>query len=53
MRSLWAKQAGFPVSHRIHPVLTRAADEICGTLARVIAYLLALAFMGTRMCHAL
>jgi hypothetical protein len=46
MRSLWTNQTGFPVSLRIHPVLTSAADEICGTLARLIAYVLALAFIG-------
>jgi hypothetical protein len=34
------------LSHRIHPILSSAADEICGTLARVIAYVLALALLG-------
>jgi len=46
MRLLWADRAGFPLSHRIHPILSSAADEICGTLARVIAYVLALALLG-------
>ena len=34
------------MSRRIHPVLTSAADEVCGTLARVIAYVMALALIG-------
>jgi hypothetical protein len=34
------------LSHRFHPILSSAADEICGTLARVIAYVLALALLG-------
>ena len=34
------------LSRRIHPVLSSAADEVCGTLARLIAYVLALAFVG-------
>jgi len=46
MRPLWAGRPGFPLSHRIHPILSSAADEICGTLARVIAYVLALALLG-------
>jgi hypothetical protein len=46
MRSLWADQAGIPLSRRIHPILSRAADEVCGTLAQVIAYVMALALLG-------
>jgi len=46
MRPLWADRAGFPLSHRFHPILSSAVDEICGTLARVIAYILALALLG-------
>ena len=46
MRSLWADQAAIPLSQRIHPILSRAADEVCGTLARVIAYVMALALLG-------
>jgi hypothetical protein len=46
MRSLWADRAGMSLSRRIHPVLHNAADEVCGTLARLIAYLLALVFLG-------
>jgi hypothetical protein len=46
MRPLWADRAGFSLSHRFHPILSSAADEICGTLARVIAYVLALALLG-------
>jgi hypothetical protein len=33
-------------SPRIHPVLTSSADEICGTLARLIAYLMVLALIA-------
>lgn len=46
MRSLWADRAGTSLSRRIHPILSRAADEVCGTLARVIAYVMALALLG-------
>jgi hypothetical protein len=46
MRSLWVDQAAIPLSRRVHPILTRAADEVCGTLARVIAYVMALALLG-------
>lgn len=46
MRSLWTDRAGMSYSQRIHPVLTSAADEVCGTLARVIAYVMALALLG-------
>jgi hypothetical protein len=46
MRSLWADRVGMSSSRRIHLVLGNAADEICGTLARVIAYVLALVFVG-------
>lgn len=46
MRSLWADQAGISLSQQIHPVLTSAADEVCGTLAWVTAYVMALALLG-------
>lgn len=46
MRALWADRAGISLSRRIHPILSRAADEVCGTLARVIAYVMALALLG-------
>ena len=46
MRSLWADRAGISLSRRIHPILTGAADEVCGTLARMIAYVMALALLG-------
>jgi len=46
MRSLWADWAGISLSRRIHPVLISAADEVCGTLARVTAYVLVLALLG-------
>ena len=31
---------------RIHPALTSSADEICGTLARLIAYVMVLALIA-------
>jgi hypothetical protein len=37
---------------RIHPLLTRFADECCGTLARLLAYVgvrVLLAIVGTRL----
>jgi hypothetical protein len=34
------------MSRGIHPALTSAADEVCGTLARVIAYVMTLALIG-------
>ena len=46
MRSLWADRAGIPLSRRIHPILSSAADEVCGTLAWVIAYVMALALLS-------
>jgi len=46
MHSLWADRAGISLSRRIHPILTSAADEVCGTLARLIAYVMALALLG-------
>jgi hypothetical protein len=42
-------QADPAISHyttRIHPALTSFADEICGTLARLVAYLLTLALLA-------
>ena len=46
MHSLRADRAGISLSRRIHPILTSAADEVCGTLARLIAYVMALALLG-------
>ena len=46
MRWLWPDRAGIFLSRRIYPVLISAADEVCGTLARVTAYVLALALLG-------
>jgi hypothetical protein len=46
MHSLWPDRAGISLSRRIHPILTSAADEVCGTLAWVIAYVMALALLG-------
>ncbi len=36
---------------RIHPALTSLADEVCGTLARLIAYVGALALLGIVGVH--
>jgi hypothetical protein len=46
MRSFWADPAGFSFSRRIHPALTSAAGELRATLARLIAYVLALALLA-------
>jgi hypothetical protein len=54
MRSFWAHPAN---SHyttyatRIHPALTSFADEVCGTLARLIAYVGALALLAILGIH--
>jgi hypothetical protein len=46
MRSFPADPATFHYTTRIHPALTSLADEICGTLARLVAYLLTLALLA-------
>ncbi len=46
MPSLWADPAGNSASSRIHAALVRAADEVCATLARLIAYVLTLAMLA-------
>jgi len=46
MHSLWTDRAGISLSRRIYPILTGAADEVCGTLAWLIAYVMALALLG-------
>jgi hypothetical protein len=54
MRSIWATRANphYPVySSRIHPALTSFADECCGTLARLIAYVGALVLLAIVGIH--
>jgi hypothetical protein len=46
MRSFWADPAGFSFSQRMYPVLTSFADEVCATLARLMAYLMILALLA-------
>jgi hypothetical protein len=46
MRSLWATPANSHYTARIHPALTSFADEVCGTLARLIAYVGTLALLA-------
>jgi hypothetical protein len=46
MRSFWADPAGFSFSQRMYPVLTNFADEVCATLARLMAYLMILALLA-------
>jgi hypothetical protein len=46
MHSLSAGPANFHYTTRIHPALTSFADEVCGTLARRLAYLMTLALLA-------
>ena len=46
MHSFEAAAADSHYTARIHPALTRFADETCGTLARLIAYLCTLALIA-------
>ena len=46
MHSFEADPANSPYRSRIHPALTSFADEACGTLARLIAYLGTLALIA-------
>jgi hypothetical protein len=46
MRSFWADPAGLSFQRHIHPVLMSAVDELRATLARLIAYVLALALLA-------
>jgi hypothetical protein len=50
MRSFWAPRAD-PYSAGIHPALTSLADEVCGTLARLIAYVGTLALLAILGIH--
>jgi hypothetical protein len=51
MRSFWATRAYPSYPARIHPALTSFADECCGMLARVIAYVGALALLAILGIH--
>jgi hypothetical protein len=46
MHSFPARTANFQYRARIHPALASFLDEVCGTLARLCAYLMALALMA-------
>jgi hypothetical protein len=51
MRSFWAVRANPSYSTRIHPALTSFADECCGTLARLLAYVGTLALLAILGLH--
>jgi hypothetical protein len=51
MRSNWAIRANPSYPNRIYPALTSFADECCGTLARLIAYVGALALLAIFGVH--
>jgi hypothetical protein len=53
MRLFRAIPANRSYSTRIHPALTSLADEVCGTLAHLIAYVGALALLGILGIHLL
>ena len=46
MHSFPAAAANSHYTTRIHPTLTSIVDEVCGTLARLIAYLMTLALIA-------
>jgi len=46
MHSFSAPAANFHHTTRIHPALTSVADEVCGTLARLFAYVMTLALLA-------
>jgi hypothetical protein len=46
MYSFAARTADSPYRARIHPALTAFVDEVCGTMARLCAYLMVLALMA-------
>src|SRR6266700_6367093 len=46
MHAFSAVRANFHYTSRIHPALTSFADEICGTLARLVAYLMTLTLLA-------
>jgi hypothetical protein len=45
MHSFSSGLAHFHYTTGIHPALTSFADEVCGTLARLLAYLMTLALL--------
>ena len=51
MRSFWAVRGNPDFPTRIHPALTSFADECCGMLARLIAYVGALALLAIVGIH--
>jgi hypothetical protein len=51
MRSYWATRAYPSYPTRIHPALTSFADECCGMLARLIAYVGTLALLAILGIH--
>lgn len=51
MRSFSGRSANFHVSTRLHPALYRLADECCGTLARLFAYVGTLALLAIVGVH--
>ncbi len=51
MRSFWAHRALPSYQTRIHPALTSFADECCGTLARLVAYVGTLALVAILGIH--
>jgi len=51
MRSFWASHAHPSNQAQIHPVLTSFADECCGMLAHLIAYVGALALLAILGVH--
>jgi hypothetical protein len=46
MHSFEAGPADSHYTTRIHPMLTSFADEVCGTLARLVAYVMTLALLA-------
>jgi hypothetical protein len=51
MRSFWAVRGNPDFPTRIHPALTSFADECCGMLARLVAYVGALALLAIAGIH--
>jgi hypothetical protein len=51
MRSFWAIRANPSYQTRIHPALTRFADECCGKLAHLLAYVGTLALLAIVGIH--
>ena len=51
MHSFSADPANSHFTTGIHPALTSFADEVCGTLARLIAYVVTLALLAIVGIH--